>query len=546
MTERPDDPQDDTPKVPNERDRAKITQALADLSPWFEDREDFVAVSQALLRVDQGMFDQFVEGLMVRFQADARRCKERRPAKLREPFPVHVLPEAVREFVEVVAHGRCVDVGVPAALSVAAMASAIGLSRMVHDSHADWTEIPVVWLSLVAPSGCRKSPVLMDLFTPHRDVQDERRQVYEHALREYQSALDAWNQRARERRGKKGAEIEPRPEEPALEHVWTSDATVEVVPLMLRSNPRGLLVLQDELAGFFRGMGRYKRGGGEADRSFWLSTFSGAPAKIDRVGKPTVIVRMAATSVVGGIQPEILKGCLDEQTRSSGLAARFLLVRMPVQAKIYRRGPTPAERAEYNGLIRRLFALPLEPFSRADGEPDLRPQRLDLSDEARVRLADFVASWSEESLAALPGLAAVRSKLEAYALRFALILRCVREVTGSAQGADPLSADDLEGGILLVRWFLGEAEAAYAEAGLLRDAPDPERVLRARYELIRAKFDGAVTVREWRQHNTRRTSKQAQAELQALVEAGLAEWRARPSGPRGGAPTQECALIPGV
>ena len=245
----------------------------------------------------------------------------------RRPFPIEILPPVVGDFVRAVAESRSVDISAPAALALSAISSAIGLSRVAWDEYADWVEIPVLWLALVSSSGKRKSPIIEDLFGPHMARQQEFIEKYEAALAGYNQELDNWKQRQRKN---KSLEAEPRPEQPELEHVYTSDTTPEGLVDILRTSPRGPLVLADELTAFFGGLGRYT-GMKDAERAFYLSLFRGVQYKKDRKGAPTVLIDRAAAAIIGGVQPGILRKCFDEEAFASGLASRFLLVCPPPQ-----------------------------------------------------------------------------------------------------------------------------------------------------------------------------------------------------------------------
>lgn len=454
----------------------------------------------------------------------------------REPFPVHLLPAPIANMVEAVAQSRCVAADVPAAVALAASASAVGLSRVLYDAYADWVEPLVIWLVVVIRSGARKSVVLEDLFHPHRVRQERYCELYDHMLREYETAVSNWKQ---QQRHNKSPEALPKPETPRLEHVYTSDVTPEGVVEILRTTPKGVLVHPDELAHFFGGFGAYS-GKAERDRSFYLALFNANQYKADRKGSGTTFLSRAAASIVGGIQPRILSRCFDSDAYASGLASRFLLIDAPPQVKQYRSGPTPREKAEYANFIEALFSLEMEPIV-GDGEPAYRPQHVHLSEEARVLLRDFVPDWSEQSLLETASVEAAMSKLEGYALRFALLHRCWREVMEEEKDGE-ISREDLEFGITIAKWFRGRAVAIYESLRTDEETATASQ-LDAWVAVIRSRFGGAVTAREWQKMNTRRTAEEASAELEQLVAAGVAIWRKRPSGSKGGRPTEECALL---
>lgn len=468
----------------------------------------------------------------------ASEVESERSATTRRPFPIHVLPDEVVGFVCAVAASRSVDESVTATFALATMAAAMGLSRVAYDDFADWEEIPVVWVALVSRSGTRKTVIVKDFFGVLQDVHRERHLAFEKAMAAHNHAVEEWKNRKQK---SKSPEIEPRPEPPVLEHVYSTDTTPEALVQILHDSPRGIVIIADELSAFFGGMGRYS-GMKAAERGFYLSLFSGTQYKKDRKSDSPILIDKASACVVGGVQPGILRTCFDDEAFASGLASRFLLLNPVPQVKEYAQGPSQKDREAYERFIRGLTELGMEPFSRADGEIDVRPVRVPFDDGARELLRDFVPRWSAESLISTPDVEAAMSKLEAYSLRFALILRVAREIQGTAVPEDPITAEDFANGIELARWFRDEALDVYKD---LRsdDGSSPSGQLAARAAVIRKRFGGGVTIREWQKFNTRRSQAEAEKELSALVEAKMATWRTRAPGPTGGRPTQECALI---
>ena len=103
------------------------------------------------------------------------------------------------------------------------------------------------------------------------------------------------------------------PQQPVCERVIVSDTTVEALAPLLQANPRGLLLFRDEIAGWLNSMGQYKNGRGD-DQAKWLEVHGARALRIDRkTGDDHFIyVERAAVSVVGGIQPGILRRCVGQ------------------------------------------------------------------------------------------------------------------------------------------------------------------------------------------------------------------------------------------
>lgn len=463
------------------------------------------------------------------------------PPPPQAPFPLHCLPGPVQRYCKAVAEARSVDVSAPAAASIAAMASAIGNSRVAYDDFADWREPACVWFGYVAPSGSRKTPVQQDMFCAHKELQREFDSEYRHRLEQYEVLKSEWDQKKKSK--KESATAGPPPEKPVAQVVATTDATPEALARLLGSNPRGVATFADELSGWFGRMGAYGSGGPAKDRSFWLSAHSGAPIRIDRATADPVTVERGLVTVFGGIQPSVLEGALDEEAMASGLGARFLLVYPEPSPKQYRKGPTPDQRAEYIEMLVGLFGMQMEQTKDRFSHQVLNPVDILFEEACRGLLAKFVPDWSAEGMAAGGWLAAAMSKLEAYALRFALLLRCAREAEGKCEAGSPILVADLEAGIELVRWFRVEAERTYRRLGL--QSVDPDNELVSRIKLCISDLSGGITVREFQKVNTRKTSDECRAELQRFVDLGHGEWVKRPPGKNGGRPTEEVVPVAG-
>jgi hypothetical protein len=455
----------------------------------------------------------------------------------RKPYPVHLLPEPVRAHCEAVAHAQSVDVSVPAALSLAAMASAIGGARSYWDAQQGWEEPSVVWLMMVMPSGKRKTPAMKAIFAPHRRRQSVAKKKHDAEMRDYQAKLDDWELERRQKR----SEGRPRPVQPKLRHIWTSDSTVEGAGRILAESPHGLVVLSDEVSSFIAGLGKYSKGGPATDMGFWLSAHSGAEAKVDRASKEPLIIEKPLVSVAGGIQPLLLARVFDDLVMGSGMAARFLFVWPPDQRKEYPDSWINETADAYGCFIDALFELPWEPYMDEWGQPGHRTLRVPIGEDVREILREFVPAWDDESREVDESMGAACAKLEGYALRLALVFRVGREVTGQCAAEDPLTVEDLQKGIELARWHRDEAERCYLALGRGGNR-SRERVVALNVSILET-LGGAASVREWRQRNTRRTTEQAEAELQELVDAGVATWEVAPASAKGGRPTRRCVLV---
>src|SRR5262245_16189367 len=159
------------------------------------------------------------------------------------------------------------------------------------------------------------------------------------------------------------------------------DTSTEELQRLLAENPRSLLYVRDELAGWLGGFDRY--GGHGADRAFYLEAWNGGAYVCDRVRYHAAPVRIEHTSlaIIGGMVPDRLREVLSEA--DDGLAARLVYIwpdPMPI-ARLTDRGDVEAanRRDTLTTAARRLRTLAMD----ADDHGQPTPRALRLDDDAR-------------------------------------------------------------------------------------------------------------------------------------------------------------------
>jgi hypothetical protein len=166
---------------------------------------------------------------------------------------------------------------------------------------------------------------LAELESKRKDENDKLRRAHDEQIARAIAAQSSWKKKVEEA-VKHGGETPSKPKD--AEHpgefvtprLFTSDVTVERLAMLLQARPSGMLLVDDELSGWFETMSRYSGG---TDRQFWLKAWDGRPhPPIERMGRPPVNVPSLLVGVTGGMQPDklsdIFKGAAD------GMAARFL------------------------------------------------------------------------------------------------------------------------------------------------------------------------------------------------------------------------------
>jgi hypothetical protein len=471
----------------------------------------------------------------------AATVKENRPAPTIEPyrpFPVEVLPELVRGFVEGASAAIGCDPSYVAVPMLVAVAAAIGNTRKLR-LKLGWTVPAILWGAIIGESGTAKTPAFRLVMRPLRDRQGkaldrhaEAMKQYETELARYEKDLAAW------RREKKNHDDPPaKPEPPQAERCVVSDTTIEALAPLLLANLRGLLLARDELAGWIGSFDRYA-GKGSADAAHWLSMHNGESIVVDRkTGMPrTIYVPSAAVSIVGGIQPGILNRALGIEHRESGLLARLLLAYPPRQTKHWTDAEIdPDSEAEIMRLFDRLYELQ----ATTDDDGKWQPAVIELALDAKSEWAAYFDRHNQEQAELSGDMAAAWSKLEEYPARLALVIHFCRWAADDPTiDPDVVDVTTIKAGVILGEWFKREARRVYASLGESSIDRDRRRLV----DWI-AKKGGTVTMRDL-QRGCSWLKEQGAAEeaIHELHSAGYGEWQNIPPTPTGGRPIRVFVL----
>jgi len=439
-----------------------------------------------------------------------RRARADSPAAHRMAYPVDALPVLLQDLVRAQASASRVDEASVAVPAMTALLGVIGNSVEV-EVWPEWTEPMVAWTALVALSGAMKSATIG---------------LAEKTLINLENGFPP-----------------PLPDH-KRERLVVTDVTVEALSEIAAQNPRGLVLYRDELAGHMRAIGQYKKVSG-ADEAFWLSAYEGKRHTVDRKSTGSTIVRRVLISVLGSIQPTVLREVMTERSRcESGFAARFWFVQ-PERRLIVTKKPPP-ELTSHVKTIRTRLCLCMESLRKIP-MPEGEPATLRCSDLAAERLEQF-ANHHEEVAYGLPDSSverSCRSKARGWAAKVAglvALLRCYE----AQQGGDPAQPDyssltieepDVEAAIRLIDWQI--AENARVLRTFTTDAIDQR--LKHRDGLAREALDQTkrvVTCTEYRRRHGV-SKEEAEAVLDELVTAKL--WARRFSKPAqtGGRPVAE-------
>jgi hypothetical protein len=377
-----------------------------------------------------------------------------------EAFPVQVFPQPLRRLiVEASESLPCPAdyIGVP---MLPVLATAIGTSREV-EVKKNWYEGARVYVGEVGNPGTKKSPAMKLAMKPlfrsqeadERSYNDEK-SFYEDKLRRHEVALQLWQKEAKSQKAPPPPPSAP--VAPTMSRSWTSNSTVEALAILLKENARGVLLYQDELTAWARGMDQY-RGGKGTDRQFWLSLWNGAPVAVDRKSqKGPLLLHNPCCSVIGGLPPDVLGDLSDERGRQDGFIHRVLFS-YPDDVRITWTDTAVSEEAEhgYEAVVDRLRGL-----KHFDHDT---PQRLTMTPEARRLFIEFANElYAELSDADLPPhLRGPWLKMEGMCARLALILQLARWAAEETE-REIIEPKSVIGAVALIKYFQSHARRVYS------------------------------------------------------------------------------------
>ncbi len=260
-----------------------------------------------------------------------------------EPFSEDLLPASFRPLVRDVAERMQVPMDYPAVMVLLCLAGVVNRRAIVQPKANDtgWVVVPNLWGGIIAPPGFMKSPVIQAVTRPLVQFQAEWQLAHEDALKhyeydkeEYELRRAAWKEQFKANSKKKKASPDrpgDEPEEPKLRRLIVNDATFEALHRTMGENPAGILVVRDELTGWWS---QLDRAGREGERAFCLSAWNGDTGHtIDRIARGTIHVEACCMSMLGGIQPGRLRSyladALQDGPSNDGLIQRFQLMVWP-------------------------------------------------------------------------------------------------------------------------------------------------------------------------------------------------------------------------
>ncbi len=374
-----------------------------------------------------------------------------------EPFPTDVLPPAVADLV---AEGAKAIGCPPDLIAVPALAVAGGvIGRSVSLLlKSNYFASSALWTAQVGVPSDGKSPALAIASEPLRRIDRVLQEEHEEA----KARWAAENEAAKQSEKKARPTAPPRPR-----RIDVNDTTIECLINRLSDNPRGLVMVHDELAILLGGLNQYKAGGKGSDRPTVCKIWSGKSILRDRVQNDNhepIRCPHPSLSIAGALTPDMLGELIDERGRGDGFMDRFLFTfpdAMP--SPEWSEDGVPDDVADgWAKIVGRLWERPLA-VKEARSVPHVATMTLRAKAVWAAKHDGHAAEMNDPSFP--PSLHGPWGKLREYAGRLALVLALLDH--GADPSADAVAVPDVDerhvtNAWRLVTYFKSHARRVYA------------------------------------------------------------------------------------
>ena len=417
--------------------------------------------------------------------ADAAMPKPRDLPSELEPvdaLPLDALPDALRPWI-----ADCADrmqcppdfIALPMLIGAASLVARLVAIR--PQANTDWTERANLWGLIVGRPGMMKSPAMGAALAPLEKLEAKAAYAHQQAMKGFELELSTHalrkkagdNAAAGALKKNGAADIsglvlnEGEPEPPTRGRYIVNDATYEKLGEVMSQNPRGVLVVRDEMKGLLTSLSQEEKA---PARAFHLQAWSGGRYAFDRIMRGTVTIEDARLSMIGCIQPgplsSFVRNAVTGGTADDGMVQRFLICwpDMNGEWRNVDRLPDAVGKREAHAVFDRLDGLDVADLcaqqdtdfnGEAEGLPYLRfaPDALEAFGEWRTELegrmrSDAVGAATEAAL----------SKFRKHVPALALTLHVVDGNTG------PVNLNSTLQALALADYFESHARRTYASA----------------------------------------------------------------------------------
>ena len=303
-------------------------------------------------------------------------------------LPLDSFPQKLQDIIFEVTHIEQFDMEYLTISMLSAAATAIGNSCQIR-IRGSWKSSPALYVILIGRPGQGKTPPLDYAFRP----------LQEHDFLMVSKFIEENKRYAELNAGNKGNAIDT--DKPVLVQTILSDLTQEAMMRIHNDNQRGVVILVDEIMGFFNSIYRYND---SPLLTQLLTAYSGKPLKVSRCNNPVpIIIPHPCINIIGTTQTQRIGELFTKENVSSGLIDRVLFLHpknreIPKMEENQNAGLQGNDRAEsayrkWKVIIDKLLAL--EPDH--DEKGIIMPKVLDMSEDAYKCFAQWKNTLVEKA-----------------------------------------------------------------------------------------------------------------------------------------------------
>ena len=221
-------------------------------------------------------------------------------------FPTSFLTEEIQQYINNIS--EVYQVNRDMVTLAVYVATAVSCGSRVTTFDGIYTNKLTLWAIILGISGAGKSEFLNKVLEP---ILKRNQPLVE----EYEKAMEQWNGKGKE---------------PVAKDFRIHSITLEALVEKINQNPDGLLLYRPELSGWVGGFGKYNRD--ESEYASWIEIWDGKtfPIHTKTGNKKLINAQDPVLSVVGGVQPHIMKKFAKADFLGSGFLGRLLMVYPPL------------------------------------------------------------------------------------------------------------------------------------------------------------------------------------------------------------------------
>lgn len=252
----------------------------------------------------------------------------------KDDFPINVFPDDIQWIIESL-HQNLRWPKDFISCSMLFTASVAAGSRFRTMVKFGWEEAPSLYILFVGHPGVAKTHAMK---WPMAPIISTDRYMY----KEYMTEVEKFEKMSKMTKlERKEAGMEDAVKPPVLKKMIVEDITLEALIKVLSENKHGVGANFDEASSWFKNFNRYNKG---SDIGTWLKLWSQGDVVKDRVGSASIRVNQPFVSLIGGIQPKILKDVKEQQMEDNGMLDRILFAWPRIQQmEVIPRQDTPME-----------------------------------------------------------------------------------------------------------------------------------------------------------------------------------------------------------